>query len=170
MPYRLTNIRALVIDENPAMRMLMRGLLLDLGFGMIDMANEPEQGWETFLQFNHDLIFLDWPAKNTASLDFIRLVRDNPNSPQPHVPIVVVTGYSEAERVRQARDAGATDLIAKPFTINNLVNHMIHIIESQRAFVRAPQFVGPDRRRRTLDTENDRRNEQDLLSMPQSYS
>lgn len=157
MTYRLTNVRVLVVDDNPPIRMLMRTLLLDLGIGMVDMASNPQQGWDSFRQFHHDMIFLDWPAGNAQALDFLKQIRCAPDSPLPDVPVIIVTGYSEASRVRQARDAGASDMLIKPFTMTCLVNHLIHLIESRHAFVRTPQFVGPDRRRRISDVQTDRR-------------
>jgi two-component system chemotaxis response regulator CheY len=157
MPYKLTNIRALIIDENPQIRMLMRTLLLDLGIGMIDMAPDTEQGWDFYNRYRPDMIFMDWPADDLSMPDFIRKVRGHPDSPLPHVPIVVTTGHSTADRVRMMRDSGASDLIIKPFTMHSLVSHLIHIVETPRAFVRTPYFVGPDRRRRENSISEDRR-------------
>jgi two-component system chemotaxis response regulator CheY len=157
MPYKLTNIRALIIDENPAMRMLTRTLFLDLGIGMIDMAATADQGWDFYNRFRPDMIFIEWAADDEAMPDFIRKVRGHPDSPMPHVPIVVTTGHSTTERVRKMRDVGASDLIIKPFTMHSLVSHLIHIVETPRAFVRTPYFVGPDRRRREASIAEDRR-------------
>ncbi|HEY1097171.1 MAG TPA: response regulator [Alphaproteobacteria bacterium] len=170
MPYRLTNIRVLIIDENPPVRLLMRSLLLDLGIGMIDMAAHAEQGWDFYNRFRPDMIVLDWPATDRTALDFIQRVRNHPDSPLPHVPIIVVTGHSPAERVKQIRDAGASDLIIKPFTMHSLVSHLIHIVETPRAFVRTPYFVGPDRRRRDHDITAERRSSYDDSEIPTALS
>ncbi len=168
MTYQLKNIRILVIDNNPPIRQLLRTLLLDLGIGMVDIATDTEQGWNLFSQFKQDLMLVDWPViASHQALDFVQRVRRDPTCPNPYVPILFMTGFSNEERVYQARDAGITEFLMKPFTVQNLVRYMTHIVENPRAFVQAPLFIGPDRRRRQDDTvwsEERRRQQQSFLS------
>jgi two-component system, chemotaxis family, chemotaxis protein CheY len=163
MTYQLKNIRVLVIDENQPIRLLVRNLLLDLGVGMVDIAPNPKQGWELFTQFKQDLLLVDWPVLNgRAALDFVRKIRRDAQSPDPHVPVLLMTGFSSEERVFHARDAGITEFMTKPITIPNLVRFITHIVENPRPFIEAPVFTGPDRRRR-FDPEtpvDDRRKQQ----------
>ena len=49
-------------------------------------------------------------------LDFARLIRTASDSPQPFVPIIMITGYTEEARVRAARDVGVTEVLCKPVT------------------------------------------------------
>ena len=152
MTYQLKNIRVLVIDENQPIRQLIRSLLLDLDVGMVDIAADPAYGWEIFSQFKQDLLLIDWPVINSqATLNLIQNIRRDPNSANPYVPILLMTGFSNEDRVRQARDAGITEFLMKPFTIQNLVRYITHIVENPRAFIQAPVFTGPDRRRRHDD-------------------
>jgi two-component system chemotaxis response regulator CheY len=149
MTYQLKNIRILVVDDNQPIRLLLRSILLDLGVGMVDVASDPHQGWSLFGQFKQDLLLVDWPViESEAVLNMIMKIRRDSESPNPHVPILLMTGFSNEERVRQARDAGITEFLMKPFTIKNLVRYMTHIVENPRPFVDAPIFTGPDRRRR----------------------
>lgn len=148
MTYQLNNIRVLIVDDNQPIRLLLRGLLLDLGIGMVDVASNTQQGWDLFCQYKQDLLLVDWPAVNTTSLDFVQRVRRDPYTPDALVPILLMTGFSNEERVYKARDAGITEFLMKPFTIQNLVRYLTHIVENPRAFVATPVFSGPDRRRR----------------------
>jgi DNA-binding response OmpR family regulator len=81
-----------------------------------------------------------------------RHIRTSENSPNPFMPIIMVTGHTERARVEEARDAGVTEFLAKPVTPKNLYSRIAEIVERPRAFVRTESYFGPDRRRKTLDS------------------
>ena len=60
-----------------------------------------------------------------------------------------MTGFSEERRVINARDAGITEFLVKPFNTRDLYKRLYQIIEKPRQFVRCEEFFGPDRRRRS---------------------
>jgi DNA-binding response OmpR family regulator len=59
----------------------------------------------------------------------------------------MITGHTEKHHVEAARDAGVTELLAKPITAANLFARIAEIVERPRAFVRCGHYFGPDRRR-----------------------
>lgn len=158
MAYRLKNLRVLVIDHNLTVRLLLRSLLLDLGFGIVDMAANTDEGWSLYLEHRPDVILVDWRLDKNDGIDFVRRVRIDAQSPTPDVSIIMMTSHTNKERLFQARDSGVTEFLIKPFTIDTLTKHFTHLIEKPRDFVRAPKFTGPDRRRRLDGTPDERRN------------
>ena len=80
-------------------------------------------------------------------LDFVRLVRKGADSPNPYVPIILLTGHTEMHRVLEARDAGVNEILAKPISIKSLFSRIVSIIESPRPFVKSKTYFGPCRRR-----------------------
>jgi DNA-binding response OmpR family regulator len=78
-------------------------------------------------------------------------VRNDEHSPNPFVPIIMITGHTEKYRVEAARDAGVTEFLAKPITAQNLFARIAEIVERPRAFVRCDNYFGPDRRRHAQD-------------------
>ena len=87
--------------------------------------------------------------KPMDGLEFTRRVRNDEHSPNPFVPIIMITGHTEKHRVEAARDAGVTEFLAKPITAHNLFARIAEIVERPRAFVRCDNYFGPDRRRHT---------------------
>ena len=88
---------------------------------------------------------------NMAPLDgvaFTRAVRTAPDSPDVYLPIIMLTGHVDRERVMAARDAGVTEFLLKPLTLANLIGRMEAVIHRPRPFVRTATYFGPDRRRR----------------------
>src|SRR6201996_9414720 len=76
------------------------------------------------------------------------MLRNSPDSKNPYLPIVMMTGHSEKSRVVEARDAGVTEFIAKPLTAKSVLERLQAVIYRPRPFVRTNDYFGPDRRRR----------------------
>src|ERR1700761_9036360 len=76
------------------------------------------------------------------------MLRNSPDSKNPYLPIVMMTGHSEKSRVVEARDAGVTEFIAKPLTAKSVLERLQAVIYRPRPFVRTATYFGPDRRRR----------------------
>lgn len=62
----------------------------------------------------------------------------------------MVTGHTERHRIEAARDAGVTEVLAKPITSGSLFQRISEIIERPRSFVKCDKYFGPDRRRRAV--------------------
>ena len=83
-------------------------------------------------------------------IELTKKIRTDPRSPNPYVPIILMTGYSAQIRVMQARDTGVTEFLVKPFTAQDLYTRIEQVIEKPRQFVDTGEFFGPDRRRRVV--------------------
>lgn len=148
MSYKLKTLRVLVIDDNAPIRLLVRSLLLDLGFGHVHAEPDAQSGWNSYCTQKPDIILVDWRMDKSDGIEFTKRVRKDPASHNPTVPIVIMTGFTNKQRVFDARDAGVTEFLIKPFTVQILADRLMHIIEKPRDFVLAPAYTGPDRRRR----------------------
>ena len=80
-------------------------------------------------------------------VEFIRLVRTAEDSPNPYVPIIVASAYSERTKVISARDAGATEFVRKPLSADEIYKKLKNVVDRPRPFVRSMMYFGPDRRR-----------------------
>ncbi len=152
MTYQFQKMSVLVVEDNQPMLDITRALLNVFGVSQIYGAAHGEAGYKKFCEHNPDLVIADWMMKPMDGISFTRIVRNDPASPNPYVPIILMTGFSEKRRVLQARDAGVTEFLVKPFSARDLYKRMVQVIERPRQFVRSPDFFGPDRRRkRTQD-------------------
>ena len=59
----------------------------------------------------------------------------------------MVSANTETHQILEARDAGATEYLAKPVSGKLFYDRIVAVIENKRQFVRAEAFFGPDRRR-----------------------
>lgn len=138
----------LVVEDNQPMLDITKTLLVTLGVGRVLAARDGEQGFRIFNETNPDIILADWMMKPMDGISLTRRIRTDAKSPNPYVPIILMTGFSEKRRVLQARDAGVTEFLVKPFTARDLYKRIAQIIERPRQFVKSEDFFGPDRRRK----------------------
>lgn len=148
MAYQFENARILIVEDMAPMLGVTTSILNIFGFKYVDGARNVEDAYRLFRANNHDLILTDWQMEPHDGLDLIRMVRNNEDSPNKFVPIILMTGYSDRTRVENARDTGITEFLMKPFNARDLYARIVQIIEKPRQFVEAEEFFGPDRRRR----------------------
>jgi len=97
---------------------------------------------------NPDVILLDWMMDGMTGLDFVKMVRTSSASANPFVPIIMLTGYTQVDHVRAARDAGVNEFLAKPVSVKAVMTRLTAVIEHPRSYVRTKVYFGPCRRRR----------------------
>ncbi len=148
MSYQFQHITVLLVEDNQPMLELIKSLLLAFGVGRVLTAKNGEDGFKKFCDHNPDLMVVDWMMKPMDGISLTRRIRNDPGTPNPFVPVVLITGFSEKRRVMQARDSGITEFLVKPFTARDLYKRIHQIIERPRQFVRSEDFFGPDRRRK----------------------
>jgi CheY-like chemotaxis protein len=149
----LESLKALVVEDNTHMRALLRALLNALGIKDILEAANGQTGLKLLQERQIDLVLTDLTMAPMDGLELTRHLRNDENSPNPFIPIIMITGHTERYRVEAARDAGVTEFLAKPITAHNLFARITEILEKPRAFVRCDNYFGPDRRRHNeIDT------------------
>jgi two-component system chemotaxis response regulator CheY len=140
------NLKALIVEDNAHMRALLRALLNSVGIKDIAEAAHGGSALQMLRERKSDLVLSDLAMKPMDGLEFTRQVRNSDASPNPFVPIIMITGHTE-----KYRDAGVTEFLAKPITAANLFARIAEIVERPRAFVRCEDYFGPDRRRRAVE-------------------
>lgn len=146
--YDLSSLKVLITERQAPMRTLIRQVLRE--FGILDTfeAASPEDGFEVFNQETPDLVLCDW-APNFDGLSLLRNIRTRPDSIFPQAPVIMVTAYNETTHVYEALDSGMTEYLSKPLSARLLYTRFVSVIENKRRFIRADNFTGPDRRRRS---------------------
>lgn len=148
MSYQFKNISVLVVESSETMFSLTRNVLLTFGVNQIYSAFNAKEGFRAFCRLNPDLVITDWLEDRRNSLSLTKMIRTDPQSPNPFVPIILMTGYSQKKRVLMARDSGITEFLVKPFTAKALYQRIEQLIEKPRLFVKSDNYFGPDRRRK----------------------
>jgi len=149
--YRFDRLKILVVDDNVHMRKLVVTILQAFGAIHICEAPDGQRAWALLREANPDVIILDWMMEGMSGLEFVKMLRTNPQTPNPFVPVIMLTGHTHIDHVRQARDAGVNEFLAKPVSVKALMSRMVAVIEHPRPYVRTKGYFGPCRRRRGAD-------------------
>ncbi|MFM2044389.1 MAG: putative chemotaxis protein cheYIII [Pseudomonadota bacterium] len=156
--YRFDDLCILVADDNRFVRSILVTVFKALGVGRVLQADNGEEAsaiLEVSAQMSVDsrdidIIFADHLMAPMGGLDLLRWVRGHEDEKIKFLPFVMMSGEADVKAVTGARDAGVTEYLAKPMSVNNVATRLLAIIDRPRPFVRAPGYFGPDRRRQTL--------------------
>ncbi|MET0964189.1 MAG: response regulator [Noviherbaspirillum sp.] len=104
--------RALIADDS---RIVRATLCKHLGaLYTFSEALDGEQAWEILLRDQDiDLLITDLTMPRLDGYGLLGRMRASPSQRLREMPVVVISGTDDADERRQAKDAGATDLITK---------------------------------------------------------
>jgi two-component system, chemotaxis family, chemotaxis protein CheY len=107
-------MRALVIDDSRAMRMILKGVLVEAGFEVTEAASVRE-GLERLGEgAPFDVALVDWNLPEQVGIAFVEATRKNPA--YNTLKIMMVTTETEMSQMARAIEAGADEYVMKPFT------------------------------------------------------
>lgn len=148
MAYDLSKLGILMADDNPHMRVLLRRILASLGVRNIKEADGGAAMLAMLKSFQADLVFVDWLMPEVDGMSAVRTIRTGDDSPNPYVPIVMMSGHIGLDELLEARDAGVNEFLAKPLAPRVVYDRIIKVIEKPRPFIKTTSYFGPCRRRR----------------------
>ena len=154
MTYQFENAKILVVEDTQPMAALVKSILNIFGFKDIYIAHNGEEGLEIFKRHDPDLVLADWLMDGIDGVEMTRHIRNDSDSQNPYVPVILMTGFSHQMRILQARDIGINEFLVKPFNAHELYSRIKHVIENPRQFVDTGNFFGPDRRRKRAKDYN----------------
>lgn len=102
----------LALDDSPSIRQMVRLTLTAAGYGVVE-AGDGVEGLAKAKSQSVNMVVTDLNMPNMNGLAFIRALRELPA--YRGVPIVFLTTESDAGLKQEAKAAGATGWITKPF-------------------------------------------------------
>ena len=112
------SMNVLVVDDYKTMIRIVRGLLEQLGFHNVDEALDGPSALQRLQEKEYGLVLSDWNMSPMTGIDLLRAVRAEPRTRT--VPFIMVTAEAKTENVVAAKQAGASNYIIKPFTLDML--------------------------------------------------
>jgi two-component system chemotaxis response regulator CheY len=116
-------VKALVVDDSRAIRMIVGKTLRELGYEVREAANGQEALTVIAAENNAiQLVLADWNMPVMNGLELVKELRQNPALSSTRV--VMVTTETEVEHMASALAAGANEYVMKPFTKDILVEKL----------------------------------------------
>ncbi len=108
----------LVVDDYKTMVRIISNLLKQIGFTDIDGASDGDEAFEKIQYKAYNLIISDWNMEPVTGIELLRRVRAEPMISK--TPFIMVTAESKAQNVIEAKRAGVSSYIVKPFNAQTL--------------------------------------------------
>ena len=100
--------RVLLVDDNAAMRGVLRGLLEDAGLVVVGVAADGLEGVAQAEALDPDVVLMDWRMPLLDGIRATRRIRQR----LPHIQVVMFT-HAQSEGAEVARQAGAAAFLPK---------------------------------------------------------
>ena len=153
----LKSVHVLIVDDQEFICSLLRHILGVLGCTHFTEVHDGISAWEVIQDNPPDLLIVDWEMQPMDGIELVKKVRNDPHSPDRFMPIVMLTAHSERPRIIAARDSGVNEYVMKPISAKILFSRLNSLIEHPRRFVRTGDYFGPDRRRKRVFVDFERR-------------
>ena len=111
-------MRALVVDDSRAMRMILKKALVGLGFDVTEVGDGLQALAHLEKNEAPDLALLDWNMPGMNGYELLCALRSKKE--YDRLAIMMVTTESDAKEVQRAIEAGANEYVMKPFTSEDL--------------------------------------------------
>ena len=150
-PSPLNSFNVLIADSDQQLASISKMMLKAMGFTNIQITPSGAKALAMIKTGDFDFLITDWMLKDLDGISLIHHIRRDPDSPNPTLPVIMLTGRMEQADVQKARDNGIHEYVVKPFSAQAIYNRLERIVEFPRYFVVGKEFVGPDRRHRKDD-------------------
>jgi two-component system chemotaxis response regulator CheY len=116
-------MRAMVIDDSRAMRMILKRIVTKLNFEAVE-AGDGQEALNLLATLDEvpQLALIDWNMPNMNGLEFVTNVRSEPRLRE--MTLVMVTTESEQSQIVRALAAGAHEYVIKPFTEGAMIEKL----------------------------------------------
>jgi two-component system phosphate regulon response regulator PhoB len=124
----VTVARILICDDEPALRELMRVALV--GDYEFEEAETVSEAIEVAERFHPDVVLVDVMMPGGSGLDVVRRLADDPVLREAQC--IVVSAFAAETDQHEAREAGATAFVSKPFDPDDLSATVASLLVGKR--------------------------------------
>lgn len=130
------NTRFLVVDDFATMRKIVRKVLLDLGYQLVEEADDGSTAWQKLESCHLEgqpigVVISDWNMPKMPGIELLKKVRQDARFAR--LPFIMVTAESEQKQVLEAVKSGVSDYVVKPFNSQTLKEKLERVWQRHNA-------------------------------------
>jgi CheY-like chemotaxis protein len=161
MEKSVQNWSVIIVEDVKATRAVVRTLLREIGINDVHEAEDGNAALRILQSRRIDLVITDLAMTPMDGLELTRKIRQ-PHSKNAFVPVMMISGHDEEKNITDALDAGVSCFVKKPFAAGPFTSRVKSLLLHRRDGVKTPGYWGPDRRKREVCVQDDRRNDADV--------
>ena len=114
----MKTLKVLIVEDEIKLANLIRNSIKELFF-KVNIAKDGIEGLKKFQSFKPDIIISDITMPNLDGLEMCQKIREESN-----IPIVILSAYSQKEKLLKAIDLGINKYFIKPFDIEEFLEYL----------------------------------------------
>ena len=109
--------KIMVVDDDPGMRITLEGIIEDEGYDVVG-ASDGHQAIQLAKEHHFGLIFMDIKMPGITGVDAYREIKKI----SPETVVVMMTGFSLGDLIKEALEEGAYAVVYKPFDMGQIID------------------------------------------------
>src|SRR5271169_1840272 len=116
----MESLKILIVDDTPSMRAFVKASIKSSFSGgiEIDEASTGETAREKLTAMPYDIVICDWFMPGMNGTELLAWMREQDDLKD--IPFLMLTAHNDKEIIMKAIDAGVTDFITKPVSVDTL--------------------------------------------------
>ncbi len=114
----MKTLKVLIVEDETKLANLIKASIKELFF-KVNIAKDGIEGLKKFQSFKPDIIISDITMPNLDGLEMCQRIRKESN-----IPIVILSAYSQKEKLLKAIDLGINKYFIKPFDIEEFLEYL----------------------------------------------
>jgi signal transduction histidine kinase len=119
-------LRLLIVDDDTSLCSSLKSFF-ERNKYRVETAHDGPGAMKAVEKFHPNLMFLDIGLPGISGIEILKKVKEK----DPSVRVIMITGQTEDELMRQARVLGADDYVTKPFTLEYLSGEVLDKLHKQ---------------------------------------
>ena len=115
-------MKVLIVDDSRAMRAMLRKIMSELGFVVIEAGNGVEALEQLAGNPKLDLALVDWNMPLMDGLEFVKALRSERANAE--IKVMMVTAENDMAKIAHALMVGADEYAMKPLTRDVIVSKL----------------------------------------------
>lgn len=126
----IRDLQILIVDDKDAMRRLLVTVASGFGIKHIVTAENSIDAIASIEEKAPDIAIVDWEMPGMSGTDLVRWMRNHKHRIISTMPVIMLTGYDDRERIKKAREVGVTEFLAKPISVRALYQRITNCLKS----------------------------------------
>lgn len=139
----LQEMKILVVDDSSTARKILSEMLHEIGVGHVAGAADGAEAIERLRNFPADVMLCDLHMVPLDGIELTRVIRNASDSPNPYLPIVMLTSDATQAQMKNAMTAGVNAFMSKPVKMKDLHRKLFGIFSRPQVFIREGRILRP---------------------------
>ena len=136
-------LKVLIVDDSRTARSIVKEVLDAISVNQVKMAEDGADAMARLREFPADIVLCDLHMAPLDGIEFTRLLRSADDSPNPYLPVLMLTADATERQVKNAFAAGVNDFMSKPVEMAALRRKLRALFSKPLVFLRDGRYLKP---------------------------